>query len=739
MNININNRGQSFKGVTAYLLHDKKADTSERFEWGVVENTYINHNNDINSDYEKIQQATRLMAWTDKNRDFIKLENGGNLPKTQAEAGNVYHYSLAWAKDETPTREHMEETGRDHIKMMGLDEHQYYMVSHSDTDHAHLHIVANLVHPETGNINALFKDFDNSDRWANEYEKEHGIVSHDRAAKYEAWENDRPAYDVKELKAKYEELATFAYHHSDGMASFKAALEEQGLTLSGGRKSHVVVSTEGDIYNLSKLIDFKEDMTARGAKVKAINEKLDGLDTAALPDAKELAEERKHFDRDKQETDQQAALDDGAHQAAQSMAEAAEKEEALKHQEEKAAQDLKERKADNEEITERTEKAKFALDDMVKAKERGNIAVITSIEDNNRYGVIFTNKETGNTFETILKEDEFTLYKKGNYGLDTEGMDEKQRKALVSQYEFEMRERWADYQRLIDTKTLESRERWSINELEKARDNAAQSLADSSGFWASVTNQKQEAIKAHKAAELNLQEQRIRHEQDILVINERRPAWLKAKELEKHGFTAGSELEQIDKGNVTAHATTATERGLFAHIKAKITERANKKQAEKTAIATELKEREHQHDMAAKAAAVIEAKQRNEREAKQAALIESQQKETFERVRRLNMAEQFKENAERVNEPSHEPPKLQRDMTDSELQQHKDTLRAESQAETAQDTPAQEFEEVAAQKLQRDMNPEELAAYREDLREEMRAERERLEHDQGQDIDIERD
>lgn len=734
MNVNIVNRGHSFKGVTAYLMHDKKVDghivdTTERVEWSVVENTYT----------EDVHEAARLMAWTDKNRDFIKLENGGNLPKNPAEAGNVYHYSLSWAKTENPSREHIEETARDHIKMMGLDAHQYYMVAHSDTDHSHVHIVANLVHPQTGIIYKPYKDYDNSDKWANEYEKEHGIVSHNRAAKYEAWENDRPAYDVKELKAKYEELATFAYHHSDGMASFKAALEDQGLTLSGGRKSHIVVSTEGDIYNLSKLIDFQEEMKARGAATKALNEKLEGLDKSTLPDADELAEERKHFDRDQYETDQQAALDDGAHQAAQSMAEAAEKAEDLKNQEEKAAQDLKERKADNEAITERTEKEKFALDDMVKAKERGNIAVITSIEGDNKYGVLFTNKKTGNTFETILKDDEFTLYKKGNYGLDTQGMDKKEIKALVAQHEFEMRERWADYQKLIDRKTLESRDKWGINELEKARDNAAQTLADNGGFWASKIGKKAQSLAAHKAAELNLQEQRIRHEQDILVINERRPAWLKAKELEKHGFTAGSELEQIDKGNVTAHATTATERGLFAHIKAKIAERANKKQAEISAIATELKEREHQHDIAAKAAAVVEAKQRNEREAKQAALIESQQKETFERVRRLNMAEQFKENAERVNKPSQEPPKLQRDMTDIELQQHKESLRAESQTETTQDTPAQEFEEVAAHKLQRDMNPEELTAYREELREEMRAERERLEHDQGQDLDIERD
>lgn len=718
MNVNINKRGQSFKGVTAYLLHDKSANTSERLEWGVVENVYIQPSN---NSYDDIQQASRLMAWTDKNRDFIKLENGGNLPKTEAEAGNVYHYSLAWAKTENPTREHMEETARDHIKKVGLSDHQYYMVSHSDTDHAHVHIVANLVHPETGNIHKPYKDFDISDEWANDYEKEHGIVSEKRAAKYEAWEQDKLAFEVKDKSEEYKKAATLAYHHSDGMASFRAALEEQGLTLASGRKSYVVVSAEGDPYNLAKMIDFQEEMKGRGAATKALNAKLEGLDKSTLPNAKELENERKHYDRDKQETEQQNALDIAAHEQAQEIAEA-------------------QNKAD---IKKAKDAANFSIGDMVKAHERGNIAVIESIKGNEKYGVVFTNKETGNEFKKDLLESEFTLFRKVNYGLDTEGMTEDEIKLLVKQHEymletkaFEMRERWGEYQRFIDNKILESREKWHIDELTNEQTLAAKDLAAKQGFWCEITKQKKDAQEALEAARLNLHEQLVRHEQDILVINEKRPEWLRKQEIEKHGFKHDEALQKIERDNVAASATTSNERGLFAHIKAKITEHAAKRENKKQSLAAELKVREEERESVVKQMRLVEAKARNEREQKQSEQKATKEQNSFDNARRLQMDEQFKDNANKQQTEPREAQKLQRDMSQIELDEYKERIRADNQQDTVE-TPAQEFEQAV--KMQRDMSEDELTAEREKLREQMQTERERLELEQGDDNELERD
>ena len=111
---NINTRGHSFKGVTAYLLHDKNAETSERLAWT---QTYNLHTDDV-------EKASRFMAWTDMSRDHIKRQHEeytamieGREPEHSnagrpAEAGNAYHFSLAWSPNEAPTKERMIEAAQ---------------------------------------------------------------------------------------------------------------------------------------------------------------------------------------------------------------------------------------------------------------------------------------------------------------------------------------------------------------------------------------------------------------------------------------------------------------------------------------------------------------------------------------------------------------------------------------------------------------------------------------------------
>ena len=98
----------------------------------------------------------------------------------------------------------------------------------------------------------------------------------------------------------------------------------------------------------------------------------------------------------------------------------------------------------------------------------------------------------------------------------------------------------------------------------------------------------------------------------------------------------------------------------------------------------------------------------------------------------MELAKQFQDNISIGDEPI----KLQRDMSEEELEEYKDSLRA--QALDDRETPAQEFEEVA-RKPQRDMTESELADEHDRLREVMKAERERLELEQGNNIDLERD
>jgi len=61
----------------------------------------------------------------------------------------VFHYVLSWRPDEQPTGEQWREAVRHSVNEIGLSEHQFMAVAHTDTEVFHVHVMANRVHPET--------------------------------------------------------------------------------------------------------------------------------------------------------------------------------------------------------------------------------------------------------------------------------------------------------------------------------------------------------------------------------------------------------------------------------------------------------------------------------------------------------------------------------------------------------------------------------------------------------------
>ncbi|MEM9469488.1 MAG: relaxase/mobilization nuclease domain-containing protein [Pseudomonadota bacterium] len=298
------NQGRSFKGVTAYLMHDKKAQTSERVAWTETGNLYTND----------VHKAAKVMAWTDIHADELKHASGGSTAGRKAEAGAVYHYSLSWAREENPDKAHMRETAQSTLEKLGLHEHQYYVVAHDDTKHAHVHVVANLVHPTTGKRAELGLDKRKLQDFALQYELTHGLHCEMRLQNAE----QRQQQDAKEYypskTEQYQAKITRAYETSDDGKSFKAAIEQEGLTLAKGRKSIVAVDSKGEILNLARMIE--------GHKTKEIKAKLKNLENHQLQDADILSEHLKaqsqqvSYDRESDEIKRQKALEEAAHKTA---------------------------------------------------------------------------------------------------------------------------------------------------------------------------------------------------------------------------------------------------------------------------------------------------------------------------------------------------------------------------------------------------------------------------------------
>ena len=283
----IQDRGHSFMGITAYLMHDKDAKTSERVAWTQTGNMRTSD----------IGKAAKVMAWTDAHREGIRAgyraerDVKPSAAGRKASAGNVLHQCLAWALGEKPSEDHQRETVQDYLKAQGLDRHQYYAVAHNDTEHIHVHIVSNLVHPETGNIHELSFAKRNAQKWALGYERKHGLhcqIREENAARHAQGKSTK----YRDEKQDYATRVTRAYHASDSGRAFVQSLKEEGLTLCAARRGggFVIVDERGGIQKLARQLDIDEKGKAKTA---AINKKLGDLDRAKLADADALAAQRK--------------------------------------------------------------------------------------------------------------------------------------------------------------------------------------------------------------------------------------------------------------------------------------------------------------------------------------------------------------------------------------------------------------------------------------------------------------
>jgi hypothetical protein len=174
--------GGSFLGAGKYYLHDKLAEQqAEAARDGVRVSTrgqsdervwFTDTRNCLNIDPER---ALEEMWHTAENQAWLKQQAGVKRGGRSCE-DPVKTLSLAWHKDDKPIPEHMVEAADSFLKHMGWDQHQAVYVGHQDTEHRHIHIILNRVHPETGCTLNDYRDQVRAQEWALAYEKEHQQV-----------------------------------------------------------------------------------------------------------------------------------------------------------------------------------------------------------------------------------------------------------------------------------------------------------------------------------------------------------------------------------------------------------------------------------------------------------------------------------------------------------------------------------------------------------------------------------
>lgn len=164
--------GTSFKGALAYFLNDKgeageHLTTDERVDVLELRNLAT----------DQPRQAWFEMMNTAEASDTLKAAAGvkkGGRPGTKP----VFAYYLAWHDSERPDRAEMLDAARSSLRTLGLLDHQALIVSHTDTDSPHVHIIVNRVNPEDGRYAGLSNSWKTLKDWATDYSKARGTHWH---------------------------------------------------------------------------------------------------------------------------------------------------------------------------------------------------------------------------------------------------------------------------------------------------------------------------------------------------------------------------------------------------------------------------------------------------------------------------------------------------------------------------------------------------------------------------------
>ncbi|MGH6810816.1 MAG: relaxase/mobilization nuclease domain-containing protein [Methylocella sp.] len=194
-------RGSSFKGALVYVLHDKGAQTSERVGFVELHNLATDDPHRAWSEMKALCDAADEL----KQRSGVKA-TGRKLTRP------VYAFTLNWHEADNPDPAHMRETATDALRALGMENHQAVIVEHTDRPHRHVHVIVNLVDPETGQAVSLSNDAHKLDRWADDYEVTQGVIrSPDRRAKFHALDNGiKPPKRPAQAKSREEWQATRA-------------------------------------------------------------------------------------------------------------------------------------------------------------------------------------------------------------------------------------------------------------------------------------------------------------------------------------------------------------------------------------------------------------------------------------------------------------------------------------------------------------------------------------------------
>ena len=149
--IGVSSSGKSFKALGRYLVEGRNREAEGRVAWSSGRNLPT----------DDPQLAAKIMRATAAQ----------NVRTSQP----VYHLVLSFDPRDQVNREQMERIADRVLGELRLRQHQVLIVAHADREHAHMHLLINRVHPETGKMWDRWQDFPRIQRVLREEERTLGL------------------------------------------------------------------------------------------------------------------------------------------------------------------------------------------------------------------------------------------------------------------------------------------------------------------------------------------------------------------------------------------------------------------------------------------------------------------------------------------------------------------------------------------------------------------------------------
>lgn len=145
--------GKRFGPLATYLVSGRSESETDRVAWTAGRN--------LGSDDPAL--AAPLMQATARQSVLVQSP--------------VYHLTISFDHQDHVTPEQMQSVVDRVLRDLGLSEHQALMVAHKDREHAHVHVMLNRVHPDTGVAWERWQDRPTIERALREEEQARGLRS----------------------------------------------------------------------------------------------------------------------------------------------------------------------------------------------------------------------------------------------------------------------------------------------------------------------------------------------------------------------------------------------------------------------------------------------------------------------------------------------------------------------------------------------------------------------------------